>query len=251
MMNYIDQLCEDVKRVFVDNKDELFRMVPLEDQSGSERKYYVYEWYTKDKGKVFYVGKGTGKRYNHIITDMERGRGYDYRILQMDFGIDYRIVKDNLTEQEALIYEKYQIYLRESQGEVLLQFIDAHSMWIGLEDEIKKLNQMIEPSIWIDPFYRRYYDIEQGSISYDTVNDNCLQRVFFKQNWNSIKEERIINTVTEYITSIGGKIYKSKCKAVETIIDFGVTPYSTYIALKKDEYQVLNCIQVFNYINGI
>ena len=28
----------------------------------SEKRYYVYVWYIKETGNVFYVGKGSGKR---------------------------------------------------------------------------------------------------------------------------------------------------------------------------------------------
>jgi len=39
------------------------------------KKYYVYEWFMKDTGEIFYVGKGSGKRYkfkdrNYIFKDI-------------------------------------------------------------------------------------------------------------------------------------------------------------------------------------
>ena len=34
------------------------------------KKYYVYEWYLND-GRVFYVGKGCGDRYKHILDEIK------------------------------------------------------------------------------------------------------------------------------------------------------------------------------------
>ena len=81
---------EDIKELYLDNKDLFFGKVSIRDVCGNfveknygERKFYVYEWFTIDDNKVFYVGKGTGTRYNHIITsDMKRSKGALYKELQ-------------------------------------------------------------------------------------------------------------------------------------------------------------------------
>lgn len=77
--------------------------------------YYVYEYLaTQDveinnrnaeivliaKGDVYYVGKGTGDRY-------KRGtRNNECEYFKKECGWEYRKIKDNLTEEEALNYEK-------------------------------------------------------------------------------------------------------------------------------------------------
>lgn len=93
------------------------------DESDDNRKYYVYEWHTTN-GKIFYVGKGTGKRYNHILKEIEvyennprKYKGKNYKLLKDTYGIDYSIIMTELTECEALIMENYYIikYLSERQ----------------------------------------------------------------------------------------------------------------------------------------
>jgi len=118
-------LREDVRKLYVKYRDKFVFKVPDENDYGNERRFYVYEWFTKDEEKIFYVGKGTGKRYNHILSDMKRSRGIYYKELQDNFGIDYRIVAKELTNLEAEIYEICWIHERTSQGEVLIQFVDG------------------------------------------------------------------------------------------------------------------------------
>lgn len=65
-----------------------------------KRKYYVYEWFNIETQEVFYVGKGTGNRKGNLYN-------------RNKFFLDYynthrcsnRIVKDNLTQEEAFDYE--------------------------------------------------------------------------------------------------------------------------------------------------
>ena len=93
------------------------------DESDDNRKYYVYEWHTTN-GKIFYVGKGTGKRYEHILKEIEiyennprKYKGKNYKTLKDAYGIEHTIIMTDLTECEALIMETYYIikYLSEHQ----------------------------------------------------------------------------------------------------------------------------------------
>lgn len=62
--------------------------------------YYVYEYYIKNTGEVFYVGKGkdrrvcTGKR-NKFCEDMKKSHDWDWRIVYSD-----------LSEKDAFEFEK-------------------------------------------------------------------------------------------------------------------------------------------------
>jgi len=62
--------------------------------------YYVYEYYIKDTGEVFYVGKGkdrrvtSGKR-NRFCEDMKRSHDWDWRIVYHD-----------LSEEDAFNFER-------------------------------------------------------------------------------------------------------------------------------------------------
>ena len=57
--------------------------------------YYVYEYFIKDTQEIFYVGMGKGRR---ATTD---SRNLECEKIKKEFEWDYRIVRDNLTEQEA------------------------------------------------------------------------------------------------------------------------------------------------------
>lgn len=74
------------------------------------KKYYVYEWYIKNTGEVFYVGKGTGQRWK------VRKRENRYFVLMLNsHECDVRKVKENLTELEAFNLEIELIaYYREN-----------------------------------------------------------------------------------------------------------------------------------------
>lgn len=61
-----------------------------------ERRFYIYEYYIKDTNEVFYVGKGTGKRYKE-----HRRRNKMFLDFYSTHDCDVRIVRDGLTETEA------------------------------------------------------------------------------------------------------------------------------------------------------
>lgn len=78
-------------------------------QLDSTKKYYVYEWYVKDTNEVFYVGKGTGQRYKE-----HKRRNKMFLDFYATHDCESRIIKNNLTEQEAFDYEIEMIkYYRE------------------------------------------------------------------------------------------------------------------------------------------
>lgn len=66
-----------------------------------ENKFYVYEWYNKDTNEVFYVGKGCGNRYKKV-----QERNLKFKDYYNSHNTDVRIVKNNLTEEEAFAWEK-------------------------------------------------------------------------------------------------------------------------------------------------
>lgn len=76
----------------------------------TERRYYVYLWKIKDTGEVFYVGKGTGRRY----LTRKRENSFFMKMLN-SHDCEAVIYKDNLTEKEAFELEKETIaYYRQT-----------------------------------------------------------------------------------------------------------------------------------------
>lgn len=121
---------EDIKKIYLADRwtyDSVFGFVFNE--LDENRKYYVYEWHTNN-GHIFYIGKGTGKRYNHILKEIEvyendprKYKGRNYKILKDTYGIDYSLLMSELTECEALIMENYYIIKQLSERKPLLNLV--------------------------------------------------------------------------------------------------------------------------------
>lgn len=60
------------------------------------KEFYVYEWYIKETGEVFYIGKGTKDRYKEY-----KRRNKKFKDFYNTHECDVRIVKSNLTEEES------------------------------------------------------------------------------------------------------------------------------------------------------
>lgn len=75
-------------------------------------RFYVYEWFNKDSGEVFYVGKGSGSRWK---TKSGRNQYFKHYISKYECGV--RKVKSNITESEAFNLEVEAIKEYRNKGE--------------------------------------------------------------------------------------------------------------------------------------
>ena len=69
------ELREDVLVLYNKHKGncERFLVSRIFDTDTKVRRFYVYAWFAKMTPKsYFYVGKGTGKRYDHILADIKK-----------------------------------------------------------------------------------------------------------------------------------------------------------------------------------
>lgn len=133
--------------------------------------YYVYEYYIKDSGEVFYVGKGkdrrvySGKR-NKFCEDMKASHNWDYRI-----------VYSNLTEQMAFEFERELIKWYKNNTDFRLTNQtdggEGVSGWIPTE-EFRKKQSAIAKSRWNDETYREKIIKERNRI------DSIYQSKMFK-----------------------------------------------------------------------
>lgn len=136
---------DNIKQIYLSDKWTYDGIIGFRyDESDDNRKYYVYEWHT-GTGKVFYVGKGTGKRYEHILKEIEvyknnprKYKGKNYKVLQDAYGIEHTIIMDELTECEAVIMETYYIIKYLSERQPLLNHIipcvddDLEQFWYNV-----------------------------------------------------------------------------------------------------------------------
>ena len=66
--------------------------------------YYVYEWFIKETGEIFYVGKGSGNRYKEFHE-----RAYEAEKIRKIYDTDTKFVATDLTEEQALKLETDEI----------------------------------------------------------------------------------------------------------------------------------------------
>ncbi len=69
------------------------------------KEFYVYEWFIKETGEIFHVGKGKKMRY----LEKERGRNSYFKKIINKYECDSRIYLDNLNEDEAYDLERKRI----------------------------------------------------------------------------------------------------------------------------------------------
>lgn len=72
--------------------------------------FYVYEWFIKDTGEIFYVGKGIHKRY------LVRNRNSIFNSYLANYDCDVRIIKYFENEEESFEYEEQRINELKKQG---------------------------------------------------------------------------------------------------------------------------------------
>lgn len=148
---------EDIKKIYLADTWTYNGIMGFKfDESDKNRKFYVYEWHTNN-GHIFYIGKGTGKRYDHILKEIEayennpkKYKGKDYKILKDTYGIDYSILMSELTECEALIMESYYIIKQLSERKPLLNLVTP-----CLPEDIEEWWYEIRWSHNILDFYKR------------------------------------------------------------------------------------------------
>ena len=232
------ELREDVAKLYEKYKSRIPRgTLSMLSPPGGEKKFYVYEWFTKDTGKVFYVGKGTGGRYRHILYDMKRPRGSCYKELQDHFGIDYRFLAKELTSREAEIYEICMTYERTDQGEILLQSANNPDFtnWFSYDDMREVCNTRdFVPSIIVAPYESHYFGITPPS--FDPVDLSKL-RVTFHSSCTQIEPIpatlREMEQLRAMIVKAGGRVYSAVAKGTQAIVEFDMMFYDQFMHYKK------------------
>lgn len=227
--------------------------------SRTARRYYVYAWYAKtEPKKYFYVGKGTGSRHRHIISDIKKvkeGKKKNWRFemyakIQEYCGIDCEILIKNLTEYEALIYEQCKKLEFLENGEVLLCVEGIPS-----EFDVSHLfgYRETKPVLKKNPVFARYFD--DFTVPYfDDVDIESLMKTYFypyfleDTNIDVINDKKII---IEWLESKKAKIYRTVSTKTKSIIIQGGLEYETYCKYRQGGRKIYSSKDVISFIKKI
>ena len=153
---------EFVREIYEAYRETFDNHLDIEDAPGEKNESYVYEWYAVATNKVFYVGKGVRDRYKHILREIKtyeenprKYKGQRWKELQEAYGIDCRIILENLTDEEAQIMEMYYIAKRIKERNPLLQFVIAWDSELLDEEDYKyweSVNYPPKGTSIIEPF---------------------------------------------------------------------------------------------------
>ena len=162
-------------------------------------KYYVYEYYIKETGEVFYVGKGKGNRYQNI-----KNRNKFFIDMYNTHNCSTRKVCENLSEDEAFSKEEELIrYYRENTNFRLTNQTDGGEGTSGYRMSKKDKFKISEASKdkWKDKKFRemqiahRMYGVYQSKefkekISKVTTGENNGN---YKNYWTDEQKSHLSN----------------------------------------------------------
>ena len=221
----------------------------------SLHKYYVYVWYAKATPKrYFYVGKGTGNRWKHILSDIEKFkkgkhniRYQHYSQIQDKWGIDCDIVINDLTEYEALIYEECKKLELLKSGEILLNIEGIPSEYL-LQDWNGEYATY--PILQKSPFFTRYLD-DIGDPFFDEVDLSYLMKTYFYPYYVDTADFNVIQAksiITGWLMAHNAKIYKTPAAGIQSVIVQGVLRYDRYAEYRSRGIKIYSSKDIIDRI---
>lgn len=234
--------------------------VPDENLLSKEKTYYVYEWYIKATGQVFYIGKGKGNRYKNPTRNALFNR------IRENLDCDVRFVAEGLTEHEALVKEEELFKVREDEGQVLANIVTPNAE--GGLGTPPKLEYWKTPLIYPSRVEAAYFG---GKLrEFDPIDEEKLKwtfvpkwsrydtgRLYVDTDEDLIPQEKteealasLLDELDKRIRSIGGKVYKSKAKSVQSLIVYTDLMYENYVNEKEKGYDVYHLIDVLNFLRN-
>ncbi|WP_341284875.1 GIY-YIG nuclease family protein [Priestia megaterium] len=193
--------------------------------------YYVYEYVIKENQEVFYVGKGTSKRA------WRDTRNAACEQIKNEYNWEIRIVKENLTEEEALNLEKELIQKYRKSGDLLTNILPGGIKATEAEiiANVKYLLFLLEKEV-INISLNEIANIFLLSIStvWHIANDGHYSEVDpeIPKNINDIISQYHVNAYNEERTRAGNIKYVLslldigviKCRQAKIADLFGMTP---------------------------
>lgn len=202
---------------------------PVGDKTGSTATdFYVYEWFIKSTGEIFYVGKGRGDRYKVFHE-----RAHEAEKIRKKFETAYRFIGTELTEDQAIELESAEIerILNETDDRLTNRIIPLFSKRGNGYDPsptTPELQFEKAPHFYASEIDEHYFDIQARS--FDEVDFDELRNVVFLSK--NLRDEvsviygndldKYYEETIELLTTNNHKILKSKyAKSVTAWIYIG------------------------------
>lgn len=256
--NFIEN--DEVKNLYQKYKGKCENYLMLDSADFISKSYYVYAWHTKtDPKKYFYVGKGKGSRYRHILYEIkkvENGKKNErfehYKTIKDFCGIESEFLLKNLTEYEALIYEQCVKLDFIEKGEVLLCVEGMpDDYYIAGWYKSKNKSGNFSPKILKEHFYERYlndYNIPYfDEVEHDALLLTYFYPYFIDENNNEISKNKAI--IEEWLTSNNARIYKTVSTKTASIIVQDTIMYPQYKKYRTMKKLIFSSTDVIDYIN--
>lgn len=190
--------------------------------------FYVYEWFIKNTGEIFYVGKGRGNRYKAFHE-----RAYEAEKIRKMYDTDSRFVGTRLTEEQAIELENKEItrILNETTDRLtnrIIPFFTKRGNGYDRSPNTPDLQFETAPYLYASEIDEHYFGIKPRS--FDEVKcENLKVIVFITRN---LRDEISIIYGGEFdkyqgetvalLSTSGNKILKSKyAKSVTAWIYIG------------------------------
>ncbi|WP_438298634.1 GIY-YIG nuclease family protein [Sporosarcina sp. FA15] len=208
--------------------------------------FYVYVWFIKDTGEIFYVGKGRGNRYK-----MFHERAYEAEKIREMYDTASRFVETGLTEEQAIELESKEMtrILNETNDRLtnrITPLFTKRDNGYSRSSETPELQFETAPYLYASEIEEHYFGIQ--SRSFDEVMYENLKAVVFITR--SARDEIGIIYGGEFdkyqdetkalLSTNGSKILKSKfAKSVTAWIYIGDDYVTNY---ENDQEQALEKI---------
>jgi len=196
------------------------------DSTGSTKgDFYVYEWFIKDTGEVFYVGKGRGNRYKekheHAIEAERIRELYD---------TDVKFVAKNLSEDEALDLETKEMtrILNETNDRLTNRFTPIFaSRDNGYSRSPSAPPYQFETAsvLYACEIDEHYFNVNHRP--FDKVEPQYLSNPSFIDKSQNVEEVKIVygNNYAKYYKEVMALLEKNGSKIVKTKYAKSVTSW--------------------------
>lgn len=211
--------------------------------------YYVYAWKIKDTGEIFYIGKGKGDR-----AHSKHDRAYEAEKIRAQYETVIEILKDNLSEEEALEYEFTEIkrILNETTHRLtnrIIPFDTKRDNGYGPALSTPPYKFETSPVLFASEIDEHYFKVQHKA--FDEVELAMLQKVYFVEGSISQQEATIVyggefnkylSDVQRWLKQINSTILKTRfAKSVTSWIYLSDDSVVNYEVNMKNAEERIGC----------